>query len=167
MHSSASARPSNMLTNVRVWLACLFTVVPLTADPGVDFFETKVRPLLAEKCYACHSEKLSNPRGGLRYDDPRVARSSVVPKDPDASRLIQGIRYQTIGMPPTGKLKDSEIATFVQWVEMGAPIPETLAVRPPDGRSNRDHWAWQPLKPGAGSIDDQIRAKLTQNGLTP
>ena len=152
---------------MRVWFAALLAIAPLFGDPGVDYFEAKVRPLLAAKCYACHSAKLASPMGGLRFDDPRVARSMVKPKEADASRLIQAIRYQSIGMPPGGKMKDEEIAILVQWVEMGAPVPETAVALAATGKGNVDHWAWQPLHPGAGSIDDQIRAKLEKNGLTP
>ncbi|MCX6611883.1 MAG: hypothetical protein NTW74_13645, partial [Acidobacteria bacterium] len=66
--------------------------------PGVDYFETKVRPLLATKCFGCHSAKLSSPMGGLRFDDPGVVRSTVKPNEADSSRLIQAVRYQRIGM---------------------------------------------------------------------
>ena len=156
-----------MITYVRIWFTALLAVSPLFGDPGVDYFEAKVRPLLAAKCYGCHSAKLASPMGGLRFDDPRVARSMVKPKEADASRLIQAIRYQSIGMPPGGKLKDEEIATLVQWVEMGAPVPNTAVAITARGKGNMDHWAWQPLRPGAGSIDAQIRAKLQENGLTP
>ncbi len=156
-----------MLFNMRVWLAGLTAVLPLFGDPGVDYFETKVRPLLAAKCYACHSAKLASPMGGLRFDDSRVLRSVVKPNDADASRMIQAVRYQTIGMPPGGKLKDDDIATLVKWVEMGAPVPEVAVTRDVPGKAGVNHWAWQPLRPGAGSIDTQVRAKLQQNGLTP
>ena len=84
----------------------MLAIAPLFGDPGVDYFGSKVRPLLAAKCYACHSAKLASPMGGLRFDDPRVARSMVKPKEADASRLIQAVRYQSIGMPPGGKMKD-------------------------------------------------------------
>ena len=91
-------------------------MLSLSGDPGVEFFEAKVRPLLAAKCFACHSAKLASPMGGLRFDDPRIARSMVKPKEAEASRLIQAVRYQTIGMPPGGKLKDEEIATLTTFL---------------------------------------------------
>ncbi|MEP6538153.1 MAG: PSD1 and planctomycete cytochrome C domain-containing protein, partial [Bryobacteraceae bacterium] len=152
---------------MRVWIAGLLALTPLLGDPGVEYFETNVRPLLAAKCYACHSAKLASPMGGLRFDDPRVVRSTVKPKDADGSRLIQAVRYQSIGMPPTGKLKDDDIATLVKWVEMGAPVPEPEGVQSTSVTSAATRWAWQPLRPGTGSIDDQIHAKLKENGLTP
>ncbi len=155
-----------MLSSVKALLAGLAAVLPLLGDPGVEYFETKVRPLLAAKCFACHSAKLASPMGGLRFDDPQVARSVVKPKDADASRMIQAVRYQTIGMPPGGKLKDEDIATLVKWVEMGAPVPE-IAVTAATGKGAANHWAWQSLRPGAGSIDVQVRAKVQENGLAP
>ena len=152
-------------------IAGFFVVlVPLFGDPGVDYFETNVRPLLAAKCYGCHSAKLASPMGGLRLDDPRVARSLVQPNQADASRMIQAVRYQSIGMPPGGKLRDDQIATLVKWVEMGAPVPKSGPESAPEKatlvRAPANHWAWQPLRPGRGSIDDLIRAKLQENGLT-
>ena len=152
---------------MRICLAGLAAALPLFGDPGVEYFEAKVRPLLAAKCYACHSAKLASPMGGLRFDDPRVLSSVVKPKDADASRMIQAVRYQTVGMPPGGKLKDEEIATLVKWVEMGAPVPESQVKTEASGKAAVDHWAWQPLRPGAGSIDVQVRAKLQEAGLAP
>jgi hypothetical protein len=156
-----------MLSNVRVWLVPLLAALPLFGDPGTDYFEGRVRPLLAAKCYGCHSAKLASPMGGLRFDDPNVVRSTVKPNQPDASRLIQAVRYQSIGMPPGGKLKEEEIATFVRWVEMGAPVPASGAAPTASAKAPVNHWAWRPLRPGAGSIDAQIKAKLAANGLTP
>ena len=146
--------------------AFFVALVPLFGDPGVDYFETNVRPLLAAKCYGCHSAKLASPMGGLRLDDPRVARSLVTPNQADASRMIQAVRYQSIGMPPGGKLPDDQIATLVKWVELGAPVPESMPEKTTLVRAPANHWAWQPLHPGRGSIDDLIRAKLQENGLT-
>ncbi len=132
----------------------------------MEYFEAKVRPLLAAKCYACHSAKLASPMGGLRFDDPGVVRAAVKPNEADASRLIQAVRYKTIGMPPGGKLKEDEIATLVKWVEMGAPVPETIVSKAVVAKGPVNHWAWQPLRPGTALIDEQIRLKLQDNGLT-
>lgn len=140
------------------------------ADPGADFFESRIRPLVAANCYACHSAKIAAPKAGLRLDDPSILRSVVQPNDAAASRLIQAVRYQsTPGMPPTGKLKDEDIAALVKWVEMGAPVPASTmpSAASTTAKANSNHWAWQPLHPGPGSIDEQIRAKLEADGLTP
>ena len=149
-----------MLSNVRVWLVTFLLPLAASADPGTDFFEAKVRPLLAAKCYACHSAKSAAPMAGLRFDDPATAHKS-------AARILPAIRYESVGMPPTGKLKPDEIATLEKWTEMGAPVPASTATTLVKSTQNTNHWAWQPLRPATGSIDQQIRAKLTENGLTP
>jgi hypothetical protein len=149
-----------MLSFVRVFLVAVVAAFPLFCDPGVDFFEAKVRPLLAAKCYACHSVKLASPMGGLRFDDPATVQKS-------AARILPAVRYETVGMPPTGKLKPDEIAALEKWAGMGAPVPASTTVAAPKQEQKANHWAWQPLRPAPGSIDRQIRAKLAEHGLTP
>jgi hypothetical protein len=144
---------------VRILLAAAVAAVPLLADPGIDYFEAKVRPLLAAKCYACHSARLSSPMGGLRFDDPATVRSA-------AARLLPAIRYQSVGMPPTGKLPADEVAIFEKWVEMGTPVPAGTADSNRPAAKATNHWAWQPLRPGTGGIDSLIAAKLKENGLS-
>ena len=132
------------------------------------FFEQNIRPLLAEKCYACHSAKISPAQGGLRLDT-RVGWMQgsangmvVMPGEPDKSRLVQAIRHQPgiAAMPPTGKLLDREIALLAEWVKRGAPDPRAdvkplganvLGGKPaaPSGMDiaqGRKHWAFQPLR---------------------
>ena len=149
-----------MLSIVRIFLLAAAAVFPLLADPGADFFEAKVRPLLAAKCYACHSAKSAAPMAGLRFDDPAIAHKS-------AAKILPAVRYESIGMPPTGKLKPDEIATLEKWAEMGAPVPATPTIAAVKSTQNTNHWSWQPLRPASGNIDQQIRAKLAENGLTP
>ncbi len=138
------------------------------ANPGLEFYETKVRPVLVAKCYACHHSKLASPMAGLRFDDASSLASMVTPKNADSSRLIQAVRYQTKGMPPTGRMPQEEVDALVRWVEMGAPVPEAAAPRSAAAKAiaAKEHWAWQPLQPGKGSIDGQVRARLEANGLS-
>ena len=93
-----------------------------------EFFEAKVRPVLAARCLQCHGTE--KPKGGLRLD----ARDSmlkggesgpvVVPGKPEESPLIEAIRYEgDVQMPPKGKLKAEEIAVLTDWVKRGAPWP--------------------------------------------
>src|SRR5258708_2259071 len=97
----------------------------------LEFFEKKIRPVLVEKCYPCHSAKLARPMGGLRLDTPGGARKggdsgpAIQPGDPSRSPLITAISYQSLNlkMPPTGKLSDDQIADFTAWIKMGAPDP--------------------------------------------
>ena len=122
-----------------------------TINPdGVEFFERRIRPVLADKCYGCHNSKMATPLGGLRLDTREgLARGGaggkiVEPGDPGASRLVQALSHRAgIKMPPTGKLPDAQIADFEAWIKMGAPDPRT-------GRSvtnaAQNGWAFQPVK---------------------
>ncbi len=100
-----------------------------------EFFEAKVRPVLAEHCVGCHGAEKA--KGGLRLD----ARASmlkggdggpaVVPGQPEKSALVEAVRYDgEIQMPPNGKLKDAEIAALSDWVRRGAhwPSPRPMSV---------------------------------------
>jgi mono/diheme cytochrome c family protein len=123
-----------------VLAATVMTTWPATVagDPGPnggkldpseeEFFEAKVRPVLAAHCFECHGT--GKHKGGLRLD----ARDSmlkggeggpvVVPGKPEESTLIEAIRYDGgVQMPPKGKLKPEEIATLTDWVKRGAPWP--------------------------------------------
>ena len=98
----------------------LFSAVmaPLRAADaaGEEFFEKKIRPVLAAKCYSCHSAAVKEPMGGLRLDCARGLLNQ---------RLLTAIGYRNVDlkMPPTGKLPDEAIADFRRWVEMGSPVP--------------------------------------------
>src|SRR6266700_5257148 len=93
----------------------------------LEFFEKKIRPVLAEKCYHCHSAKIARPMGGLRLDTRDGARKggdsgpAITPGDPSRSALITAISYRNLNlkMPPAGKLSDQQIADLTAWVEMG------------------------------------------------
>jgi mono/diheme cytochrome c family protein len=94
-----------------------------------DFFEAKVRPVLADNCLECHGAE--KHKGGLRLD-VRAAMlkggdtgPAVVPGKPDDSPLIEAIRYEgEVQMPPKKKLKAEEIAALTDWVKRGAFWPE-------------------------------------------
>src|SRR6185503_8211725 len=101
-----------------------------------DFFETKVRPLLSDRCYKCHSADAQKVKGNLFLDTREGCLKggdtgpAVVPGNPNASLLIKAITYKEadLQMPPKGdKLSDSEIETLTQWVKMGAPDPRSSA----------------------------------------
>src|SRR5262245_22328397 len=99
---------------------------------GLEFFEKRIRPALAENCYACHSEKSKRPQGGLLLDSIEAmlkggasGQPAVVPGDPEKSLLIKAIRHTDakLQMPMGGKLPDQLIKDFEAWVKMGAPAP--------------------------------------------
>src|SRR3954451_25117878 len=108
-------------------VALLTALVASAAEPSaadLEFFEKKIRPVLADKCYGCHSNKTSSPLGGLRLDSRdgllRGGRSgpALLPGNPEASRIIQALSYKRdLKMPPSGRLSDSEIADFAAWVK--------------------------------------------------
>ena len=124
-----------------------------------EFFEKRVRPLLISRCFQCHSGKSKVLKGGLRLDSSQAvltggdSGTSVVPGDPDKSLLIRSIRYQAYEMPPSGKLKPTEIAVLVEWVKQGAFWPNekpTTVTRTPEGSYDfktirATHWAYRPL----------------------
>ena len=104
----------------------------LPADQGTDFFEKKIRPLLAERCLECHSPE-KKVKGGLRLDTRAGWEKggdtgpAIVPGEPDKSLLITAIRYTDpdLKMPEKRKLPDAEITLLEEWVKMGAPDPRT------------------------------------------
>ncbi|MGA3190570.1 MAG: PSD1 and planctomycete cytochrome C domain-containing protein, partial [Bryobacteraceae bacterium] len=157
-----------------------------------DYFELKIRPLLASNCYACHTD---SALGGLRLDSRESMLKggsrgpSLVPGDPDKSILIQAVRQTDpkLKMPMGAKLKDSEVEDLVAWVKAGAIWPKSAAplttstktggkyVIPPERRA---FWSLLPLKdpqPPAvsdskwvkSSIDRFILAHLEKDGMKP
>jgi len=158
---------------------------------GVDFFESKVRPVLVERCYACHSADAKKVRGGLVLDSREGwskggdTGPAIVPGEPEKSLLVQAIQWtdETLKMPPKGKLPSEEVATLIEWVKRGAPDPRTGSSAPKPQRvidmaAARQLWAFQPLNPVAPpavrngswartSVDRFILAKLEEKGLTP
>src|SRR2546427_12828194 len=103
---------------------------PPTAQ-SVEYFEAKVRPVLAANCYDCHTDERM---GGLRLDSREgllkggESGPAIVPGDPDKSLMIQAIRQTgALKMPKGGRLKPDEIETLVEWVRAGANWPSSAA----------------------------------------
>ena len=131
----------------------------------LEHFESKIRPILAERCYQCHGADPTRIRGGLVLLDAEGVRAGgdsgavIVPGSPDDSLLIDAIRYDgLIQMPPDGKLPATVVADFERWVSRGAPDPRTpgvagapvVASRSESGAAydfgpGRQHWAFQPM----------------------
>ncbi len=145
----------------------------LLAAEGDELFERKIRPVLAGKCYACHSAKLATPMGGLRLDQPLTG-------DRARQRLLLAISYtdHQLRMPPAGKLSDESIEDFKRWIGMGAPDPRSSPAPPKtatfDLAEARKYWAFQPLAkpelpdgPNANPIDRFIDARLREKNLKP
>ncbi|MFN3190866.1 MAG: PSD1 and planctomycete cytochrome C domain-containing protein [Aureliella sp.] len=102
----------------------------LVADERSDFFERKIRPVLVEKCYECHSAA-GDAEGGLVLDSPSGmldggdSGDAVVPNDAAKSLLMSAIRYQDLEMPPDEKLSEAVIQDFETWIAEGAFDPRT------------------------------------------
>jgi len=147
------------LTPLALLPALLFWPTPAPAAPddrtGLEFFEKKVRPILVEHCYGCHSAA-KKQRGGLALDTRNAIRQggdtgpAVVPGNVADSLLLKAVRNLPDGlkMPPRGKLTDSAIADLEQWVKMGAPDPRhaggAAVVKGIDVNAGRTFWAFQP-----------------------
>ncbi len=170
-------------------------VTSAAADPSdpadVEFFEKKVRPLLAARCHQCHGQ--AKQKGNLRLDSRAAVLKggdtapAVVPGKPDESLLVDAIRYgETYQMPPKSQLPADEIATLVEWVRRGAPWGHQAAAagesaRPAaafDLQARAGHWSFQPLAaaeppvPAQGDwaatpIDDFILSGLEAARLAP
>jgi hypothetical protein len=134
-------------------------VITAQQDPdpaGIEFFEKKVRPVLADACYSCHSAKSAKLKGNLLLDSREGwlkggdQGPALVPGDPDKSLLIRAVRHAEpeFKMPPKQKLSDAQIAALVAWVKMGAPAPAGPAVdtRPThDIAAARRNWPFTPV----------------------
>jgi hypothetical protein len=146
-------------------VACLLSLHPSfsgAADPkptpeGIEFFEKKIRPLLVDNCYKCHSG--DKVKGKLHLDSrASIVQGgdngpAIVPGEPEKSLLVKAVRYQgELRMPPRSKLAEQHIADLTAWVKMGAPWPETGTAKAPTGKEAFDlnerkkHWAWLPVK---------------------
>jgi hypothetical protein len=99
----------------------------------IDFFEKKIRPVLVEHCYKCHSANATKVKGGLLLDTREGLRKGgdsgpvLAPGDPRASVLLKALRYEELKMPPPGKLPDAVIADFQRWIKEGAADPHVSA----------------------------------------
>ena len=183
---------------VIVWIG--FAALPARPAPTTDvpaeharFFETKVRPLLAENCQSCHGEK--KQKGGLRLDSPEALAKGgkdgpvIVPGRPAESKLITAVSYhdKDLQMPPDDQLSAAQVDILTQWVSMGAPWGTTAGAQTSSAKVSRKRvitdedrrfWSFQaprdvtPPDVGDGgwsrnAIDHFVYAKLASEGLSP
>ncbi|MFO0807803.1 MAG: PSD1 and planctomycete cytochrome C domain-containing protein [Gemmataceae bacterium] len=155
---------------------------PQPTPDDIRFFETKVRPLLVERCFKCHGRE--KQKGELRLDSAEAVKKAggsgsplFTPGKPDDSLLLRAVRHAdgVERMPPDGKLKAADIATLETWVKRGAPFPATVNST---GLDATTHWSFQPVgMPAVPSVKDTtwsesdldrfVLAKLEAAGLTP
>ena len=161
------------------------------------FFEQKIRPVLADKCYKCHStEPDAKIKGGLALNtrDGLLKGGdtgpSIVPGKPEASLFMETLHGDDPDflMPPEkdgGKLPDDVIADFAQWIKMGAPDPRTAVTQVeateeygPESEKVKNHRFYQPVKPVTvpkvkpaarvrTPVDNFVLARLDAAGMEP
>src|SRR5262245_58139747 len=176
-----------------LWLSAGYAQEAAKPSPAaIQFFESKVRPVLVENCFSCHGEK--KQRGSLRLDSLASILEggdqgpALVPGHPEKSLLVKAISHTDpdFKMPPTKKLSREQIADLTNWIKLGAPWPGGAKAAASAPRKEekaitaeeRAHWAFQPvmrLAPPAvknhgwsrGSIDQFILARLEAKGLAP
>jgi len=189
MPSARYHRSSMVVSRVCLLVAAAVTLLAQSTPPdaaGAQFFEAKILPVLANRCYVCHGVMAPKPQGGLRLDSREGLRkggnsgSPIVAGDPDASLLIKALRYTdpNLKMPPGKSLAPEVVADFEQWVRMGAPDPRTEIQETRTLNKASDWWAFKkPIRPVVPSvtgnnwaktpIDNFILAGLTEAKLTP
>ncbi len=168
---------------------------PVGAAAEYDFFEKRIRPLLVERCYQCHSAD-KKIKGGLRLDTRDGwakggdSGPAIQPGKPEASLLLKAVSYadRDLRMPPKQKLREDEIAALNEWVTQGASDPRgesSVATSAPTAGSAKPKpvdaktwWSFQPIrKPQPPEVKDNawprnnidrfILAKLEAAGLKP
>src|SRR5438477_9934121 len=95
----------------------------------VEFFEKKIRPVLAERCYSCHSAQAKTLQGGLRLDSkPGWKRGGdtgavIAPGDPEKSRLVDSLRWTDpdVQIPPDDHLPQPQVDPWVEWLHRSEP----------------------------------------------
>ncbi len=177
-----------VLGSLALWPASALAQTQAATSP--DFFETSIRPILANYCYGCHTD---SALGGLRLDSREDMIKggqrgvAVVPGDPDNSLLIKALRQTDPGlkMPLGGKLKDQEVGDIAAWIKAGAVWPKAVvSAKAKSGDkyeispSRRAFWSFLPLQNPAlpevkdpkwakTDIDRFILAKLDHEGIKP
>lgn len=161
---------------------------PTLSQEQLNFFETKIRPVLVEHCYECHAAGAKIVQGGLQVDhrDGLLkggdSGAAIVPKQAEKSLLLIALRHEDLKMPPKRKLPDSVIKDFETWIAMGAPDPrvakEPNVARTIDIEEGRKHWAFHPVAdPPLPEVKDElwpvdpldrfVLARLEASGLHP
>ena len=157
-------------------LACGRATADATQDKaGLELFETKIRPILAEECFSCHSVKSKPPQSELALDDRAAILHggsrgvAIVPGHPEKSLLISALRGRSGApdMPPKGRLPEQKIALVEEWIRIGAPWPGGAAaphVAPKAAFNLQDrkakHWVWKPIsRPAVPAVKNRAWVK--------
>jgi hypothetical protein len=171
---------------------CVLANAGLAQSAGADptFFEARIRPVLVEHCYQCHSaeaQKLRKLKGGLLLDTRAGLRKggetgpAIVPGKPGESLLLKALRHDELRMPPKGKLPEVVLADFEKWIAQGAVDPRdggNITAKAIDWQKARQAWALQQPKKAAppatadpawprSDIDRFVLTALEARGLKP
>ena len=163
-----------------------------TPQEAVEFFENKIRPILVDNCYECHSAASTKVKGGLRLDSRDtllkggVSGPAIVPGDPEKSLLITAVRQtnKDLQMPPKQKLSNTQIADLETWVKRGAIDPRKSMPAKVTGtfgmslEEGRKFWSFVPVKDSPvpkiknaswsrTPVDAFILARLEKAGIAP
>lgn len=162
-------------------------------DEQLAFFESRIRPLLVDQCYGCHSKEADEPGGNLLLDSrPGIVKGGyteppINPGDPDSSLLMRAVSHKDadLKMPPDSKLTDDQISDLATWIRMKAPDPRlenTVAAAKAkseiDWTSARDFWSLRPIETKSqpnvkdaawptSPIDHFVLSKMEESGLQP
>ena len=192
--TSSTAAPGTMNTSANggAKLVAVSEPAPGAMSDG-DFFESRVRPILSDKCLSCHTD---GDNGGLALNTREAMLkggfhgAAVVPGQPDKSLMITAVEQTTaLKMPRGGHLTAQQIADLKEWVRRGAVWPKsapgmTISSTATTGiitAEQRKFWSFQPLKPVAvpeihdakwarwarTPIDRFVLARLLAAGLHP
>lgn len=166
-------------------------MVSVAADDNLDFFERKIRPVLVQHCYSCHSADNDVFHGGLRLDSKEAilrggdSGPAIDLHDGAQSLLLGALKYESLEMPPDGPLGEQVVADFQLWIERGAHDPRREAelgtsevrVGQIDYDTGRQFWAFEPLGDdptpvlpehwGQGAIDAWVYRQMQQHELRP
>jgi len=163
---------------------------PAVSGEDLQFFETRIRPVLADHCYKCHSREADKIRGGLMLDTREGmlhggdTGPAIEPGKPEDSLIVDAIGYKDadLQMPPKGeKLTPQQVADITEWIRRGAFDPRSLVAKGSSsayGGVGKDHWSFLPVRKQAvppvadtawcrTPIDNFILARLEENSMKP
>ena len=197
MYNTAGVSPPEILFFIRMIRQVRSTnalAIALTLMFGINastccaqtsdiFFETRIRPVLAQHCYRCHSAEAASKdrlKGGLQLDTPAsIFRGGslgaiLIAGQSDESLIVRALRHDKLKMPPDQPLPNHIVKDFERWIDEGAIIPVTTHSTTESG----DHWSLRPIRtPSPPDLDDHswvqtpidhfILNRLQENDLTP
>ncbi|MCA8987223.1 MAG: DUF1549 domain-containing protein, partial [Planctomycetaceae bacterium] len=176
-------RVLTIILSFLIW-SSITPYVQAESPEDLAFFEEKIRPVLIQHCYECHSPESKSVKGGLLVHTREALAAggdsgpAVVPGDVAESLLLSAMKFDSFEMPPQGKLPDQIIRDFETWIQKGAPDPRDGTAPQQhseiDLEAGRQFWAFQPVTkpvpPEVAGVDEPIDrfvlARLQQAGLS-